>query len=96
MVYDHCTDLHARKDDRLRSSVFGELSEMISNNAPSETLVLSVWIRHHIDVSKVKSKFSKARVILPSFLFLRQKLWKNKNELNHNCDAKVIYMYNIT
>ena len=79
LLRDHSEELHARKDGRLRSSVISESSEMISNNAPFVILFFSVWIRHHIDVSKVRSKFSKARVIFPSFLFLRQKLWgKNK------------------
>ena len=87
---DHSVELHAQKDGHLGSSVISELSEIISNNAPSGTLIVSVWIRHHIDVSKVKSKFSKARVIFPSFLFLRQKLWeKNKRKVNENRHARI-------
>ena len=83
-------DLLARKDGRLRTTMFCELSvEMILNSSPSGILFLSVWIWHHIDVSKVQSKFSKARVICPIFLFLRQKLWENKNKVYHNRHAKI-------
>ena len=74
-MHFHYMDLLARKDGRLRTTMFCELSvEMILNSSPSGILFLSVWIWHHIDVSKVQSKFSKARVICPIFLFLRQKL----------------------